>query len=321
MLLLGLLPAASAQTEEPMSARISEPAGIDFTLDGTLTLPNGTKGPVPVVLLIAGSGPTDRDGNSPVPLGTLGTVKGAPFRMLADSLARLGIAVARYDKRYAGAKQLAGSARLPIRDFRFDYYVSDALGFIRQLQADRRFSRVIVAGHSEGSLVGMLAAKRAGVPAYISLSGAGRSIAEVLKTQYGGLPEAQRQRVWADLDSLRAGLPVRQPEPVAMAVLQPSTQPLMMSWMRYDPAAELRGFRGKVLLVNGERDMQVGVDEAKALKAARPDALLLLFPGMTHMLKNVDGTDQLANLQTYVRPDLPLTPGLATAMARFINAR
>jgi pimeloyl-ACP methyl ester carboxylesterase len=309
-----------AQTSEPIHYAITEPAGVSLTLDGTLTLPTVVKGPVPVVLLIAGSGPTDRDSNSPVPVGGK-PVQGSPFRILADSLARQGIAVARYDKRYSGTNAMVVGLAIKQVDHRFEYYVNDAVGFIRQLQADKRFSRVVVAGHSEGSLVGMLAATKTNADAFISLSGPGHNIADAIRPQLAGLPEAQRDRAYRDLDSLRAGQTVREPPMMLMSLFGPSIQPYMMSWMKYDPAVEIKRFRGPVLLINGKRDIQTGVVEAEALKAARPDAQLLLYPNMTHMLKNADGETTADNLKTYHDPARPLTPGLATEIAQFARKK
>ncbi len=318
LVLLGLSGAVLAQTSEPIRYTITEPAGISLTLDGTLTLPTMTKGPVPVVLLIAGSGPTDRDCNNPAPIGGK-PVAGASFRLLADSLARQGIAVARYDKRGSGTNRLIIVSKMKTEDMRFDHFVSDAIGFIRQLQADKRFSQVVVAGHSEGSLVGMLAATKTNVDAFVSLSGPGQNIADAIRPQLATLPEAQRELAYRDLDSLRAGQPVRQPPTVLISLMGPSIQPYVMSWMKYDPSVEIKRFRGPVLLVNGGRDIQVGVTEAERLKKARPDARLVVYPDMTHMLKNSVSASMADNLNTYHDPSLPLTPGLATELARFVT--
>jgi pimeloyl-ACP methyl ester carboxylesterase len=317
LLLLDLSGAVLAQSSEPIRYTVTEPAGVSLTLDGTLTLPATTKGPVPVILLIAGSGPTDRDCNNPAPIGGK-PVAGASFRSLADSLARLGIAVARYDKRGSGTNRLIVASKMKTEAMRFDYYVSDAIGFIRQLQNDKRFSRVVVAGHSEGSLVGMLAATKTNADAFVSLSGPGQNIADAIRPQLATLPEAQRDRAYRDLDSLRAGQPVKEPPTVLMSLMGPSIQPYVMSWMKYDPSVEIKRFRGPVLLINGGRDIQVGVTEAEALKKARPDAKLVVYPDMTHMLKNSVSASMADNLNTYHDSNLPLTPSLATELARFV---
>lgn len=306
---------ALAQTEEPIHYAITAPAGVSLTLDGTLTLPADAKRPVPVVLLIAGSGPTDRNCNSAYGM------KSNAFKMLSDSLVSRGIAVARYDKRGSGTNLMVAAAVLKPQQHQFDFYVSDAVGFIRQLQADRRFSRVIVAGHSEGSLVGMLAARQTSASAYVSLAGAGRNIADVLKEQgRRGNPAALQAEVDVALDSMRAGHGVHPKNPALRAQLPAVVQPGFISWMKYDPAVEIRSFRGPVLIVQGKTDIQVSVNDAELLKAARPDAKLVLFDTMNHVLKTYTGTDLAENMKTYSDSTLSLAPGLATALVQFVKS-
>lgn len=307
---------ALAQTAEPMHYAITTPTGASLTLDGTLTLPASTKNPVPVVLLIAGSGPTDRDCNSTYGLKT------DAFKMLADSLNRLGIAVARYDKRGSGTNVEAAKTALKPEEHRFDYYVGDAVGFIRQLQADKRFSAVIVAGHSEGSLVGMLAARQTNAAGFISIAGAGRNIADVMKEQghnaKANPPELQAE-VDAALDSMRASFTVHPKNPILRTQLSPKAQPGLISWMHYDPAVSIRDYRGPVLIIQGKTDAQVSVGDAERLKAARPDARLVLIDGMNHILKPFSGTNLTDNFRTYNDPKLPLAPGLVPAIAQFVR--
>ena len=164
---------AQVPSDTSLADSVAVPGGV---LRGTLELPAG-RGPWPVVLLIAGSGPTDRNGNSPLLAGTNNSLK-----YLAQALAARGIASARYDKR-----GIAASNGFTIReaDLRFDDYVNDAAAWLRALKADHRFTSVTVAGHSEGSLVGMLAAARAGADAFVSIAGAGRPIAEMLARAAG----------------------------------------------------------------------------------------------------------------------------------------
>ena len=305
---------ALAQTEEPMHYKITRPAEADLTLDGTLTIPDNVKKPVPVLLLIAGSGPTDRDCNSAYGLKT------NAFKMLADSLVRQGIAVARYDKRGSGTNMQAAVKAIKPEEHRFDFYVSDAVGFIRQLQADKRFSKIIVAGHSEGSLVGMLAATQTKADGFVSIAGPGRNIVDVMKEQgrAGGNPKALQNEVDNALDSMRAGHIVHPKNPTLKAQLALKQQPGLISWMKYDPAVEIKAYKGPVLIINGKHDLQVPASEAELLKAARPDVQLALFDEMNHVLKNAPKA-QTGNLKTYNNPTLPLTPGLAATLAQFVK--
>ena len=110
------------------------------TLEGSLLLPESKTG-IPVALIIAGSGPTDRDGNNPA-------MKNNSLKLLANALSVNGIASLRYDKRGIGKSQKAGGKE---EDLRFDHYISDAKGWLSLLRTDERFKEVIVIsdGHAE----------------------------------------------------------------------------------------------------------------------------------------------------------------------------
>ncbi|MEZ0611437.1 alpha/beta fold hydrolase [Fibrella sp. WM1] len=302
-----------AQTEEPVRYVVTQPAGVSVTLDGTLTLPANATQPLPVVLLIAGSGPTDRNGNAPGANLNM-------YRQLADSLTKRGVAVLRYDKRLSGTNSFVAATQLIKPGLSFDYVVSDAVGFIRQLQADKRFSRVIVAGHSEGSLVGMLAAAQTNVDRFVSIAGAGQNIADVLKTQFAdaGISGDNLALAQRDLDSLRAGQRVQKPVAPLASLFSPVNQPYLISWMRYDPARSLQAYKGRVLLIQGRHDIQVPVSEVERLKTARPDAQLLLIDGMNHVLK-AGPADRAGNIASYTAPNSTILPAVADAIATFVK--
>jgi len=171
-----VLSRANAQTSEPIQYKITQPANVDLTLTGTLTIPAGSLKNLAVVLIVGGTGPVDRDGNSAYGL------TGNTYKLLADSLVMQGLAVARYDKRLSGTNRTDALTKLPQPPLPDDY-IGDAVGFIRLLQADRRFKQVVVIGHDEGSLVGMRAARLTGASKFVSVAGAGRNLADLLKDQ------------------------------------------------------------------------------------------------------------------------------------------
>lgn len=314
-LLLSFCLNVQAQTEEPLQYKITVPTGADLTLEGTLTMPANAKKAVPVVLIIAGSGPTDRNCNNPYGM------KPNTYKMLADSLINKGIAVARYDKRGSGTNLQAAMKTIKPAEHRFDFYVSDAVGFINQLKTDKRFSKIIVAGHSEGSLVGMLAAEKTKADKFISIAGAGRNIADILKDQIkAGSPDTLSSVANKLLDSLKAGHPVKRINPFLMGLFNPGNQPGLISWMVYNPTTVIKQFSGPVLLINGKHDLQVPANEAELLKAARPDATLILFDQMSHILKNAP-LDRTENIKTYSDPSLLLTPGLVDSIAKFVKGK
>ncbi len=219
-------------------------------------------------MIIAGSGPTDRNGNSP--LG----VSSNSLRMLADSLARYGIASLRYDKRGVAASQAAGPSE---SELRFDDYVADAAAWVNQLQQDERLARVAVLGHSEGSLIGMLAAQQAPVAAFVSLAGVARPADSLIMEQLREQPAAIREEAQAIFTELRQGRTVATVSPALQSLFRPSVQPYLISWIQYNPSAIIAELQTPVLIVQGTTDVQVPEAEAQRLAAAQPQAELLNY--------------------------------------------
>lgn len=296
------------------AAIVDQPIVLDTAtgqIAGSLVMPPAT-GPVPVALIIAGSGPTDRNGNSAGLPGANNSLM-----LLAQELGDAGIAVVRYDKRGIGASAAAGKSE---SEMRFDAYVDDAVAWVARLRRDARFSSVIVIGHSEGSLIGMVAAQKAGANGFVSIEGAGRRASDILRTQFEGkLPPELAAQNEAILASLERGQTV--PEvPNALAVLyRPSIQPYLISWFKLVPAERIGALAIPVLIVQGTTDAQVAVSEADALKKALPKAQLLLVPGMNHVLKVAQGTIA-EQLPSYSDPALPLAPGLIGPLVTFMRA-
>jgi alpha-beta hydrolase superfamily lysophospholipase len=278
-------------------------------LKGSLLMPDGNA-PVPAVLIIPGSGPTDRNGNQP------GMTNDA-LKRVAEQLAGQGIASLRIDKR-----GVAASARAAAReeDLRFETYIDDAVAWIKFLKQQKRIANVIVLGHSEGALIGTIAAQRTDVAGFISLAGPGFRAGEALRRQLGPqLPPDLKTRAFAVLAELEAGRTVASPPPELVALFRPSVQPYLISWFKYDPAAELAKLNKPVLIVQGTTDIQVGVDDPKALAAAKPEAKLVLIEGMNHILRAAP-TDRAANVATYTNAALPLKPELMPTLASFVQA-
>jgi uncharacterized protein len=284
------------------------------TLQGTLLLPPTLKPSAPVALVIAGSGPTDRDGNSPA------GVSANTYRLIAEGLADEGIATLRYDKLFSGSStpKIKGEA-----DLRFSDYVDDAVAWLEFLKQDSRFKSFYVLGHSEGSLVGMLAAQRSAVTGFVSLAGAGRNIADVLleqlKPQLTPAMYTESERV---ITELRAGRTVNassiQLAPqLRDALFRESVQPYLISWMKYDPAVEIKTLNTRVLVVQGSTDLQTKLVDAQRLADA-VGAKPAILEGVNHVLKAAP-LDQAANLGTYVNPKLPLGNGVLETLTNFIR--
>jgi uncharacterized protein len=304
-----LLAAGCATALKPGSEAVALKAGLDV-VHGTLLVPEG-RGRVPVALIISGSGPTDRDGNSTALPGPNNSL-----RMLAEGLAANGIASLRYDKRGIAASRKAAPSEA---DMRFDQFIEDAAAWIRTLRADSRFSTVTVIGHSEGSLIGMVAARDANADAYVSIAGPGENAAETLREQLKPqLPPALYEETERNLEKLVAGETVPDASPLLAPLFRPSVQSYLISWFRHDPAKEIARLKVPVMIVQGTTDLQVKVDDAKALQAAAPRAELMIVEGMNHVLKNVSG-DLAAQLPSYSHPALPLPAPLTERISAFIR--
>jgi alpha-beta hydrolase superfamily lysophospholipase len=280
-------------------------------ISGTLTVPGKSK-KTPLVIIIAGSGPTDRDCNSPM------GVKSNAYKMLAKGFADNGISTLRFDKRGIAKSKAA----LPSEsDIRFDTYINDVVDWVDFLKQDKRFSKIILLGHSEGSLIGMIAAQKAGVSKYISVAGVGSPADKILQEQLKNqLPQQLMDESNKIIDSLKAGKTVSKVNLMLLSLYRPSVQPYMISWFRYDPAVEIKKLKIPVMIVQGTTDIQVSVDNAKLLSAAKPDARLLIIDNMNHFLKE-SVADRQKNLATYSDPELPLKPGLLEGIVAFIISR
>lgn len=276
------------------------------SIEGTLIYPQSNS-PVPLFIIIAGSGPTDRDGNNVAGLQT------NAYKMLADELAKLGIASIRYDKQGVGASKSAFKSEAELS---FDDYVDDAVGWIQQYQNDARFSKIGVAGHSEGSLIGMLAVAYTHADFFVSIAGAGRPIDQVLVEQLTPkVSSAVMMQVQWVLAELKAGRAVPQVPPTDL-LFRPSVQPFLMSELRYNPAQELARLTCPVLIVQGDADLQVAVKDAQLLHAAKPDARYLIVHSMNHVLKLV--MDEQDNQKAYNDPTRALAPELVPEIKKFL---
>jgi pimeloyl-ACP methyl ester carboxylesterase len=280
-----------------------------LTLEGTLTMPQGT-GPFPAVVIIAGSGPTDRDGNAP------GGIATDSYLMLAHGLAGRGIASLRYDKRgLPSSRGTFAMATTTLNDF-----ASDATAAARFLAARSDIGPISLVGHSEGGTLAMLAARDgAPVRGLVLIATAGRDPTVILREQLGRqLPPAMLSAfdtAWAqylDTDSVVTGPPGLQ------ALFVPVNRVFMRSWQAIEPVALLRSLSVPTLVLQGETDVQITPEDAKALGAARTDIRVEILPGVNHVLKLATGTTPQQQMAAYTDRTLPLAPAVVPTVAQFI---
>lgn len=301
--------AAAGWTESPLALAVGGgPPGA--ALHGTLTRPDGAVS-ADAVLIQPGSGPVDRDGNAP-------GLAGGMFARLAHALAGHGIVSLRIDKR--GVGESAG-ALLREADLSPALYAADLALWALRLRDEPGIRRVFLAGHSEGALIATMAAAHARPAGLILIAGAGRPIADVIRGQLAaaGTPPAVQAEAERIISSLAAGRTVAGPPPALAPLFRESVQPYLIAWFRHDPVAELRRIRTPAVAIQGTADLQIGIEDAKALAGARGGVSFALVPGMNHVLRDAPA-GRAANLATYGDPSLPLSSGLVDAVLFFIRS-
>jgi uncharacterized protein len=275
-------------------------------IEAVLTVPPDVERP-PVVLLIAGSGSTDHDGNGP-------QAKPATLKKLSEQLVARKIATLRYDKRGAGGwKPEYGRPE----DFRFPQFVDDATALVNYLRGSRKFARVVLAGHSEGGLVAILTARRVPVDRLVLLVTAARRQGDLVKAQLEKkLPPDKLEPIVKAIDAIMAGQIV-DPPPQGLAIA-PSMQPGIASAFAEDPIPPLKLIDQPTLIIGGGRDLQMARLDFAALSAASPVAKTLWLPNMNHVL--VDVTDDADNMAAYNQSERALNSVLVDSVAAFILA-
>lgn len=302
-----LFPIILIAQEEEKNGVQSEEVKITPLIDGTLLLPT-TDEPVPLAIIIAGSGPTDRNGNQPM-------MNNNSLKLLAEALTADSIATFRYDKRIV--KQIM-MRQIDESKVRFDHFIDDAIAIIHHFKEDPRFSSIYILGHSQGSLIGMVASQNNRVDGFVSIAGSGQSIDKIIIEQLGFQAPALQENAIQAFEDLRTKGESRDYNPLLASIFREDIQPFMLSWMKYDPAEEIKKLEIPMLIINGDKDIQVQVSEAEQLHSLSPDARLMIVPDMNHVLKKVEDMG-LENQKSYNQPDLPIVQELIEGITKFIN--
>ncbi len=284
----------------------SEEVNINPLINGTLIRPDSGD-QVPLVIIIQGSGPTDRDGNQSV-------MNNNSLKYLAEAMKNNGIASFRYDKRIVA---LIKNNTFKEDSLSFDDFVNDASDVLAYFKNTNNYSSYFIAGHSQGSLIGMLIAQE-GAAGFISIAGAGQAIDKVIVNQIEQQAPALVENTQEAFKDLRENGVANNYNPALATIFRPSVQPFIRSWMQYNPQEELAKLNAPVLIINGDKDLQVNTDEAQLLKQAKPDAQLAIISNMNHVLKQIEG-DNMENSKSYNEPNLPIHPDLVTVIVQFIN--
>ena len=269
----------------------------------------------PVVLIIPGSGPTDRDGNNPM------GITAAPYKLLAEALAAKGVSSVRVDKRgmFGSKAAVADANKVTMTD-----YAGDVHSWAAAIRKQTNAKCVWVLGHSEGALVALIAAQQPrDICGLILVSGAGRKLSEVIREQLRSNPANAPvlDEGMSALDTLDRGehVDVTNMNPALLPLFRPQVQDYLIDMFRQDPAKLAGSTKLPMLIVQGERDVQTTVADAKALATGQPKAKLVLIPRMNHVLKDVQTDDRAANLATYADPSLPVDTTAVDVIASFVK--
>lgn len=262
----------------------------------------------PLVIFIHGSGNVDRNGNQ---AGV--NLKAAYIKQLADSLNAKGIAFYRYDKRSATPENL----KFMMSDLNFNHFVDDANLAINNFNEDSRFNNITLIGHSQGSLVAMLAAQNKFVDKYVSLAGISEDMGNYIINSYKQVSDDMSNIAKEQINELKETGTIEKVNPALAHLFSKPNQPFLITWMAYKPSEEIKKLNIPVLILNGNKDLQVKIDEANKLHEIKPSSELVIIDNMNHVLKTIEKDED--NLKSYYSPDYPLSEELINILEAFIK--
>ena len=272
-------------------------------------MPKSATGKIPVVLIIADAGPTDRDGNN-VKTG----VSAFTYKLLANALGKNGVATLRYDKRLVGESVSTTKEN----QLRIDDYSDDAVSLINMLNEDQRFSKIILFGHGQGALIAEVAQYDEPVKAFVAAEWNADRGEKILTDEVNARSKFLADEFKVIMDSLKKGKTTQNVDPSLYFIASPSMQPFIMSWCRIDLIKGLKKIKIPVMIIQGTTDLILPVANGEKFKKAKSDVNLLIVKGMNHQLRDAP-SDEEKNLATYGNPDLPLKPEMVSGMVDFIN--
>jgi len=284
---------------------------INQFIDGTLLEPSEkTK---TLAIIIAGSGPTNRDGNSSIG-------KNNSLKLLAQHLADNGVASFRYDKRIL---KLMREQKLDQSKLRFDNYVKDAADVVNYFKLynneEYGFEKFILIGHSQGALVAQLASLKTAVTGLVLVCGSSKPISEILVAQVAKQAPYLVSDLQTSLDSISAVGYVNKINPLLNTLLYKDVQPFLQSWMQYDPSEIAKQIIEPTLVIGGTTDIQVPAEEAKILAEHHQNGQYAIIENMNHVLKTIED-EGLENQKSYTDPNFPMSPEFKSEIITFIKS-
>ncbi len=254
----------------------------------------------PLIVWVHGSGGVDRNGNQP-----------KYIKQFRDEINKNEIAFFSYDKRTANKKNISFIKEdgIYINDF-----VSDAKEVVNYFKDDERFSEIILAGHSQGSLIAMLALDN--VDKYISIAGAGETIDKTLIRQLTKQSAELGKTAISHFKELKETEEIKVVDPNLITIFAKQNQPFWLSWIEIDPTKEIQNVKIPSLIINGDKDLQVLIKDAENLKKVKPDAEYVIIKNMNHILKDIQKDQD--NIISYSNPDFRISKELIKVITNFI---
>lgn len=271
-------------------------------LPGTLTF---SKENSPLIIWVHGSGPIDRNGNQPVQ-----NVNANYIKQFRDAVNKENIAFFSFDKRTANKNNSQF-----FKDLKFSDFVLDVNTIVTHFKKDKRFTKITLIGHSQGSLIAMLASKN--IDKYISLAGAGETIDKTIVKQIGKNNPTLSKAAQQQFDTLKAKGKIETVNPFLISIFAKQNQEFLYSWMQINPTEEIKKITIPTLIINGDKDLQVGILDAESLKKAQPNAELVIIKNMNHVLKNIEKDKD--NMASYFSADFPVSEQLIKSIVEFVK--
>ena len=267
-------------------------------LPGTLTY---TLEKQPLLIWVHGSGGVNRDGNQP-----------QYIKQFREAINKENMAFFSYDKRTANPNNVRFIQEDGIY---FSDFVSDIKEVIHHFKNDKRFSKIILIGHSQGSLIAMLALDN--VDKFISLAGAGETIDKTLVRQITKQSAEFCKLTEQYIKELMTTGKIKEVNPNLMSLFAKQNQPFIKSWITVNPIEEIKKVAIPTLIINGDKDFQVLINDAENLHKAKPDAELVIIKNMNHVLKHIEKDED--NMKSYMSSDFKISEELITTIVEFVK--
>jgi len=266
-------------------------------LPGTLSYPAENS---PLIIWVHGSGGVDRYGNQP-----------QYIQQFRTAVNKKKIAFFSYDKRTANPNNRAFLKEGVL----FNDFILDVKEVVNHFKNDTRFNSITLVGHSQGSLTAMMALKN--VDNYISIAGAGETIDKILIKQLRAQSLEYANIAKAHFKELKETGSIKEVNPNLMAIFAKPNQEFWSSWIAVDPIKALKKITIPTLIINGDKDIQVGVENASKLKAVKPNASYAIIQNMNHILKDIQ--KEADNIKSYNSPEFPVSKQLIETIVSFVK--